>query len=54
MGVGVGVGVGGGGGVASGIHIPNLLTNYPMKIHKIKTMCYTPEYMSNFRCIIIT
>ena len=39
----------GGGGEAPGIHIPNLLTNYPTKLHEIKTMCtnITPEHMSN-------
>ena len=30
---------GGGGGINSGIHIPNLLTNYPMNLHQIKAMC---------------
>ena len=25
--------------LATGIHIPNLLTNYPMKLLEIKTMC---------------
>ena len=39
----------------SGTHIPNLLTNYQMKLHEIKTMCTTisHEHMSNFRRIII-
>ena len=39
---GSGVGEGGGEGdgvLASGILIPNLLTNYPTKLHEIKTMC---------------
>ena len=38
-----------------GIHIPDLLKNYPMKLHEIKTMCtnISPEHMSNFRCTII-
>ena len=32
---------------------PNLLTNYPKKLHEIKTMCanITHEHLSNFRCI---
>ena len=58
---GGGVRGGGGGGeeeeegrtgtLASGIHIPNLLTNYPTKLHEIKTMCtnITPEHI----CLIV-
>ena len=37
---------GGGGILPPGIGIPNLLTNYPMKLHEIKTMCTN---LSNFR-----
>ena len=33
--VGWGWGGGGGGVLASGIHIPNFLTNYPMKLHDV-------------------
>ena len=47
----------GGGGVilASRIHIPNLLTNYPTKLHEIKTVheYYSQTYLSKYRCIII-
>ena len=50
------MGGGGGGGciLASDMHIPNLLKNYPMKLHKIKTMCtnITPEHVSDFCCLI--
>ena len=40
---------------ASGIHIPNLLKNYPMKLHEIKTVheYFSRAYLSNFRCILI-
>ena len=36
-----------GGILASGIHIPNLLTNYSTKLHEIKTMStnITPEHI---------
>ena len=41
---------------ASSIYTPNLLTNYPTKLHKIKNYVYeyrSQTYLSNFRCIII-
>ena len=42
--------------VASGIHSPNLLTDYPIKLLEIESMCMyiTPEHiLCNFRCISI-
>ena len=42
--------------LASGIHIPNLLTNYPMKLHEIKNYVheyYSRTYLPTLRCIII-
>ena len=36
-----------------GIHIPNLLTNYPTKFHEKLHKYYSQTYLPNFHDIII-